>query len=57
MEVPDDHYFAERSRRERQAAREASDPRSAAIHIDLAQRYEAVAEALAALDRARMTQA
>ncbi|MDP8995073.1 MAG: hypothetical protein M3N07_08870 [Pseudomonadota bacterium] len=56
MSRSDVDYFSERSRRERLAAAAASDPRAAAMHIELARRYEAVAEAFAAVERARMEQ-
>jgi hypothetical protein len=48
--------FAERARQERRAAHGAADPEAAALHNQLADRYQAVAEAFAALDRARTGQ-
>jgi len=54
MDGEDAKYFAERARQERRAAREAADTKAAAMHAELADRYEAVVEAFAALDRARM---
>lgn len=39
---------------EREAAGRAVDPRAAALHHELADRYAAVADAMAALDRATM---
>ena len=57
MKSGDAEHFSERADRERRAAREAADPRTAAMHDALADRYLAVAEAFAALDRARTGQA
>ena len=57
MKSRDVEHFSERAGRERRAAREAADPRTAAMHEELAARYQAVAEAFAALDRARTGQA
>lgn len=57
MNSEDAAYFAERSRQERIAAGAAPDPRIAATHAELADRYQAVVDAFAALDRARMRQA
>jgi len=54
MDVGD---FAERARREREAALNAASPVAAARHQELAERYEEVALAFAALDRARTGQA
>lgn len=56
MQIHEAGYFLDRSRQEREAAAKAGNPKAAAIHEDLAARYEAVAEAFAALDRARMSQ-
>lgn len=52
----DYQHFADRAQRERDAAASAADPAVAAMHEELAQRYGAVADAFAALDRTRMKQ-
>ena len=49
----DIEHFADHARREREAAARATDPAAAAIHRELAERYGAVADAFARLDRAR----
>ena len=54
MDAEDAKYFAERAREERRAASDAADAKAAAMHAELADRYEAVVDAFAALDRARM---
>ena len=56
VEHRDLDYFAERARQERRAAGASADPRVAALHLDLADRYDAVISAYAGLDRARMRQ-
>lgn len=48
--------FAARSQEERSRAMRTPDPEAAARHIELAERYDAVARAFAALDRTRMGQ-
>lgn len=40
---PEGHYFASRELNERELSREAPDPRAAAAHAELAERYEALA--------------
>jgi hypothetical protein len=40
---PEGHYFANRELSERELSREAPDPRAAAAHAELAERYEALA--------------
>lgn len=40
---PEGHYFASRERNERELSREAPDPRAAAAHAEMAERYEALA--------------
>jgi hypothetical protein len=52
----DSEHFAERARREREAAARAADPAAAAMHRELAERYGAVAEAFARLDRTKAGQ-
>jgi hypothetical protein len=47
MAEPDDQYFARRAVEERQAAQDATDPRAADIHAELAGRYDAMAIAAA----------
>jgi hypothetical protein len=49
-------HFADHARREREAAARATDPAAAAIHRELADRYGAVADAFARLDRTRTGQ-
>jgi hypothetical protein len=49
--------FAQRSQEERSRAMRTPDPEAAARHIELAERYDAVAKAFAAIDRTRMGQA
>ena len=40
---PEGLYFAKRERRERAMSDRAADPRAAAVHTELAERYEALA--------------
>ena len=40
---PEGHYFAERELKERAMSHCAPDPRAAAAHAELAERYEALA--------------
>ena len=40
---PEGHYFASRELSERELSREAHDPRAAAAHAEMAERYEALA--------------
>lgn len=40
---PEGPYFASRELNERELSREAPDPRAAAAHAELAERYEALA--------------
>ena len=46
--------FAQRSQEERTRAMRTPDPEAAARHMELADRYEAVAQAFASLDRTRL---
>lgn len=57
MQPHDIEYFAGRARQERDAAARAVNARAASLHAELAERYDAVAKAYAALDRTRMRQA
>ncbi len=52
MAVEDYRRFAESARREREAAERVADPDRAAQHRELAERYGAVADAFARLNRA-----
>jgi len=43
IRIPEGHYFASREQNERELSREAPDPRAAAAHAEMAERYEALA--------------
>jgi len=43
VKKPEGHYFASREVNERALSLEAPDPRAAAAHAELAERYEALA--------------
>lgn len=54
VKKPDGHYFASRELSERALSREAPDPRAAAAHAELAERYEALAAVFGAKRLAKL---